>query len=343
MFMQDYWYAVCWAREIGKTDTKPFARTICGHDIVFYRKQDGTLVALHDQCPHRLVPLSLGIVENDKLRCGYHGLLFSGDGKCVEMPNQENIPKTVCTKAYPVAEKHRFVWVWIGNSEQADVSTIPDVHWMDNAEWAGDGGTLHIKANYQLILDNLMDLSHEAYVHSSSIGQEELFESPIKTEVEGDVVRVTRWMRDVGAPPFWRMLSGFGEDQRCDRWQIVEYTPPANILIDVGVAKTGTGAPEGDRSQGVTGMVIDLITPETEKTSFYHWGFSRNFDVDRQDSSPSIAKAQKGVFLEDVDIFESQQVALDKMDNPRMMNFNIDAGGVRVRQFIDKKLRAQDA
>lgn len=298
-------------------------------------------MALHDRCPHRLVPLSLGFIENDYLRCGYHGLLFAEDGKCVEMPNQDSIPKTVCTKPYPVTEKYRFIWVWIGDPKKADVAEVPNVHWMDDPEWAGDGGTLHIKANYQLILDNLMDLSHEAYVHSNSIGQEELLDSPIETEVDDNAVRVTRWMHDVHAPPFWRMLSGFSEDQLCDRWQIIEYTPPANILIDVGVAKAGTGAPEGDRSQGVTGIVIDLITPETEKTSLYHWGFSRNFDVENQDNSPSIAQAQKKVFLEDVAVFEAQQAALDKMDNPRMMNFNIDAGGVRVRLFIEKQLKAQ--
>lgn len=207
---------------------------------------------------------------------------------------------------------------------------------MDDPAWAGDGGTLHIDANYLLILDNLMDLSHEAYVHASSIGQEELFSAPIETEVDGNHVKVTRWMHDVHAPPFWLNLSGFAEDQLCDRWQIVEYSPPANIMIDVGVAKAGTGAKEGDRSQGVTGTVIDIITPVTETTSLYHWGFARNFDVDSQDRSASIAKLQKNVFLEDVAIFEAQQAALNKMENPRMMNFNIDAGGARVRKIIER-------
>lgn len=95
MFMQNQWYAACWARDVGRLDKKSYPVTICNEDIVLYRTLDGTIAALQDRCPHRLLPLSEGFVERGQLRCGYHGLLFGEDGRCVEMPNQERIPASV--------------------------------------------------------------------------------------------------------------------------------------------------------------------------------------------------------------------------------------------------------
>jgi hypothetical protein len=67
-------------------------------------------------------------------------------------------------------------------------------------------------------------------------------------------------------PPVWkRNLQDRFPDYEglLDRWQIIRYTAPSAAAIDVGVAKAGTGAPTGDRSQGVTGTVINAMTPET--------------------------------------------------------------------------------
>ena len=114
-------------------------------------------------------------------------------------------------------------------------------------EWAGDGLTIEAKCNYQLVLDNLMDLTHEEFVHGSSLGQAELSESEFQTRREADgSVTVERWMLDVEPPPFWlkNMRDKFpGFTGRVDRWQIIHYYAPSTICIDVGVARAGTGAP----------------------------------------------------------------------------------------------------
>ncbi len=334
MFPRNQWYAAAWDRDVGQ---KPFARTICNEAIVMYRKPDRSLNAMEDLCPHRLLPLSKGYVDGEKLVCGYHGLTFGDGGRCVHMPNQDTIHPEAHVKGYPIAEKHRFVWIWIGDSELADEDKIPDMHWCDSPEWAFDGGTMKVNCDFKLLVDNLMDLSHETYVHASSIGQHEINEVPAKTTATQETATIQRWMMDVVPPPFWE--HNFRSNMQVDRWQSCEFSLPANVVIDVGVAKAGTGAVDGDRSQGISARVIDIMTPETETTTHYHWGFARDFEIHDQGLTTRIRDAQNGVFNEDLDVLENQQIAILKHPERKLLNFNIDSGGIRARKIIEKAIQ----
>jgi vanillate O-demethylase monooxygenase subunit len=338
MFLKDHWYAAAWDHEV---KGRPFGRTICGEPIVLYRKPDRSLVALEDCCPHRMLPLSKGRVKGDRLVCGYHGIELDGDGRCVHMPNMDSVPTSVRVQAYPVAERHRFIWVWIGDPARADPARIPDLHWCSDPAWAFDGGSFHIACDYRLLVDNLMDLTHETFVHPTSIGQEEITKSPIRTTEDERSVRVTRWMHDIEPPPFW--ATNLKSSARCDRWQIGTFSLPANVMIDVGVAPVGTGAPQGDRSQGVTGIVVDVMTPETATTTWYFWGMARDFEVHDQGLTRRIRDAQQAVFEEDVVVLEAQQANILRRPDRQLRNFNIDAGGVRSRRLIERELARQSA
>ena len=244
-FPRDAWYAVAW-----DTDLKHelLARTVCNKPLVMYRTAEGKPVVLEDACWHRLLPLSKGRLDGDEVVCGYHGLVFNSSGRCTYMPSQSTMNPSACVRSYAVVERHRFVWVWMGNPALADTSKVPDLHWNQDTEWAGDGETIYVRCNYKLVLDNLMDLTHETFVHGSSLGQREVAEAPFQVTHSPDHVTVTRWMRDVTPPPFWAMQ--LGRTVACDRWQIIHFQAPSTIAIDVGVAPTGTGAPEGNRSEG---------------------------------------------------------------------------------------------
>ena len=179
------------------------------------------------------------------------------------MPSQETINPSACVRSYPVVERHRFIWLWMGDPALADPALVPDMHWNDDPAWAGDGKTIHVKCDYRLVVDNLMDLTHEAFVHGSSIGNEHVAEAPFDVTHGDKTVTVTRWMRDIDAPPFWAAQLRQARRQ-VDRWQIIHFQAPGTVNIDVGVAPAGTGAPEGDRSQGVNGFVLNTMTPETD-------------------------------------------------------------------------------
>jgi len=295
-FPRNAWYVAAWDHEV--TAKQPLARTIAGRPLALWRNSDGRAVALADACWHRLAPLSKGKVLGDEIQCPYHGLRYNSAGRCTSMPAQETINPSAVVPSYPVVERYRYVWVWVGDPDLADPAAVPDMHQMDSPEWAGDGETIYAPCNYQLVLDNLMDLTHEEFVHSSSIGQDELSEAEFEVSHSDRGVTVTRWMRDIDPPPFWlkNMRDRFpGFTGKVDRWQIIHFEAPSTIRIDVGVAKAGTGAPEGDRSQGVNGFVMNTITPETARTSHYFWAFMRNYRLESQTITTQLRQGRTAV------------------------------------------------
>jgi vanillate O-demethylase monooxygenase subunit len=332
------WYAAVWDAELGRS---LFPRTICNKKMVFYRRQDGRAVALEDACWHRLLPLSMGKLKGDEVVCGYHGLVFDPQGRCTFMPSQETINPSACVRSFPVVEKHRFVWVWPGDPALADPSKVPDLHWNLDPEWEGDGKTIHVKCDYRLVLDNLMDLTHETFVHSTSIGNDAVAEAPFEPTHTERTATITRWMRDIEPPPLW--AAQLSKPGNVDRWQIINFEAPCTIAIDVGVAPTGTGAPEGDRSQGVNGFVLNTITPETDRTCHYHWAFVRNYKRGDQRLTTEMREGVSRIFREDEHILEAQQVAIDENPDHVFYNLNIDAGAMWARRLIDRMVAAETA
>lgn len=336
-WVRNRWYVAAWDSEVDRT---PIARTVCGEPVMMFRKLDRSVVAMRDACPHRLLPLSMGIKEGDSIRCRYHGLLVGPDGRASEMPvKSERVPASVCATLYPVAEKHRFIWVWIGDPAKADVAAIPDFWPCSAPGWTFDGGYNRIACDYRLVIDNLMDLSHETYVHQGSIGQPEINETPIETITDASGVRVQRWMPDIDPPPFWR--DALKSDGRVDRWQICHFVEPSSVLIDVGVAPVGAGATPEDHDQGVRGMVIDAMTPEDDTHTHYFWGMARNFDIDDAGFTARFKAQQGQVFAEDVEVLEAQQLSIDANPDMKLRGYSIDQGSVRARQMISRLAAAE--
>ena len=327
-FPLNAWYVAAWSHEVGRQE--PLARTICNTPIVLWRKSDNTIAALEDACWHRLLPLSLGRLDGDEVVCRYHGLAFDGDGKCTRMPSQDKLNPSACVKSFPNVERHRFVWIWPGDPALADPSLVPDMHWNDDPEWEGDGQTMYAECDYRLFVDNLMDLTHESFVHATSIGNKHVAEAPMKTTHNDGTVTSTRWMLDIDAPPFWR--AQLGKPGNVDRWQVIEFEAPCTIVLDVGVALAGTGAPDGDRSQGVNGRVLNTITPETDTTCMYFWSLVRNYRLRDQALTTQLREANAKIFLEDLVVVEAQQRMIDRNPERGLNNLNIDAGAVWARR-----------
>jgi len=326
------WYVAAWDGEVGR---EPLARTLLGTPVVLYRKLDGTPVALRDACPHRLLPLSMGMKEGDSIRCRYHGLKLSSDGNVEEMPIRTGKPnQRLCVSTFEVVERHRFVWIWLGDQDKADPALIPDLWPCSAPGWVFDGGYCSVAADWRLMVDNLMDLTHETYVHAGSIGQIELMETPIETKETEERVFVSRWMAGVDAPPFWALA--LKRSCKVDRWQICEFIPPSCIIIDVGVAPDSAGATLEKHDQGVRGFVIDAVTPEEHGRMHYFWGMARNFDTNDPGFTTRFKEQQARVFAQDVEILEAQQRSIDANPGLQMRNLNVDAGGVLARRMIDR-------
>jgi vanillate O-demethylase monooxygenase subunit len=216
--------------------------------------------------------------------------------------------------------------------------------WADDPRWAYGGGLYHVKADYRLMIDNLMDLTHEKYVHQGSIGQAELDEVPAVTALVDGVVTTSRDMQGVQAPPFWRdnlRAAGLPADAPVDRWQRCRYLPPSCVFIDVGVALAGAGGAQAPADQRVSAVVVDFITPETETSMWYFWGMARQFQPGDAALTDLIRAAQATVFAEDLEMLERQQANLTHWPERRLLNLNTDAGGVMARKHLDRLLEAE--
>jgi vanillate O-demethylase monooxygenase subunit len=342
MFPKNTWYVACTSDEVKE---KPLGRRVCNERMVFFRNEDGEVAALEDFCPHRGAALSLGFVREGRLVCGYHGLAMGCKGHTQAMPGQR-VRGFPAIRAFPVVERHGFIWVWPGDAAQADVAKLPHFEWQGNPEFAYGGGLYNIGCDYRLMVDNLMDLTHETYVHSTSIGQPEIDETPCTTRVEGEHVTTSRFMQGVEAPPFWKAnlrMKGLPDDQPVDRWQICHFNPPSHVLIEVGVALAGNGGYHAPAAVKASSVVVDFITPETDTTHWYFWGMARNFQAHDAALTAQIRDGQGKIFGEDREMLERQQSNLLKWPERKLLMLNIDSGGVQSRKVIDRLIAAERA
>jgi vanillate O-demethylase monooxygenase subunit len=255
------------------------------------------------------------------------------------MPSQEKLNPSARVPSFPVVDRHRFVWVWPGDAALADLELVPDMHWNEDPEWDGDGKTMFAKCDYRLFVDNLMDLTHESFVHATSIGNKHVAETAMTTTHSGRTVTSTRWMLNIDAPPFWR--AQLGKPGNVDRWQIIQFEAPCTIVLDVGVAPTGTGAPQGDRSKGVNGRVLNTITPETDTTCLYFWSLVRNYKLRDQTLTTQLRDANGKIFVEDQAVVEAQQRTINELPDHKLRTLNIDAGSMRARSIIDDMIASE--
>ena len=338
MFPRNYWYVAAWDHEVRRQEL--FRRTLCNQPVVFYRRENGDPVALEDRCCHRHMPLSDGTLKGDNVECVYHGLTYDPSGTCIHIPSQKTIPPEACVRSYPVVERNHWIWIWMGDPAEANPDDIEDFHWMDDPGWRAKGEKLDLPGNYLLLVDNLLDLTHLQFVHPTTLGTDAIAANPITTEREGDLVRVTRWILDSPPPPFLQKAGGFAPDEHIDRWQIIEFTPPGFVRLDVGGARAGTGATEGDRSGGVSMRNLNAITPETDTTTHYFWAQAHNFRLDDPTVTEMVYRQVHTAFLEDLAVIGAQQgnQSVFGDDLPPAVDFNQDAGGLQARRIVERIL-----
>lgn len=333
-FLLNCWQVAAHAHEIGR---HLLARRIVERGVLLYRTEAGQAVAMADRCPHRYVPLSLGTLDGDVVQCGYHGLRFAASGSCVGVPGQKVVPGRIGVTVYPTVEKHKFVWIWMGDPARADPALVPDFHWMDDGDWAVADGYHRIAANYRFLVDNLLDLSHETFVHPETIGNGAVAESPvIATTVEGRTVRAHRYMLDCEAPPQFVALAGF--TGKIDRWHTTLYTPPGFCVIEVGAVPAGSN----ERNAGFEARILNLITPETERSSHYFWAHARNIRREDDALTDVIRQSIVTTFDQDKVVLEAQQIAAEAVGSyDSGLVLGIDAGPVRGRRILAAALDAE--
>lgn len=331
MFVKNNWYMAAWSDEVGARTL--FPRRLLNVPVLLLRDDEGRVAALHDQCCHRALPLSIGVHEGDGVRCGYHGMKYACSGACVEIPGQQHIPTQARVRAWPVVEQDGIVWIWMGE-EQPDVSP-PEYPW--HGSWAWRGGVFHYKAHHELINDNLLDLSHLGYVHQRTIGGDPSshMNAEMRTTREDGGVRVERYMRDVVPPPTHVRINGYTD--RVDRWQRIGFRPGL-VTIYSGSVPAGSVRTEGEQVGGFQQRVFNAITPETEDTSFYFFSVSHPTVTDRDAVTERLYGDTVLTFEEDRVVIEQQYARMRESEGMRYVDLKIDAGALQARRIIRLKL-----
>lgn len=334
---RNQWYVAAYSTEIKQ---ELFSRTICDEPILFWRTRGGEVAAMSDRCVHRRFPLSQAPsrLVDDRVICGYHGFTYGTDGKCVSVPGQNRVPRTARLRQYPLAEQDSLVWVFIGDPAEADVSRIPRVPYLDSPDYTTVRGMEPLKARYSLLVDNLLDLSHETYLHGGYIGTPEVAETPITTEVDEDagIVYVSRHMDDAECPPFYAKSTGL--QGRIARWQDIEYTPPCLYKLHSRIAPLGSvPRPDGSDPDAFHVEVVYAITPETEHSTHDFWAVARDFALGDDEVSKFLAENNRTVVLQDVvalDVLE--QVVAAEPEGYQELSVNIDTGGLAARRMLQR-------
>jgi phenylpropionate dioxygenase-like ring-hydroxylating dioxygenase large terminal subunit len=278
--------------------------------VVLFRDAGGRAAALRDMCCHRGAPLHLGRIDAQGIVCGYHGLTFDRTGRCVRIPGQNLIPERTRVRAFPVVEQDAFIWIWMGDAAKADPATI----------------------------DNLMDLTHLGYVHTSTIGGKPM----THVEAKMDTVRTplglkfTRWMLNSVPPPTYVRAVGFQD--RIDRVQMFEFIAPGSIL------QLSAADQDGAYKDGKTGdgklqfRLFHGLTPETDTTCFYFWSTANGFRPNDPAATEGLFNEIAGTFNEDRTVVEAQQARLSELGEAALMEIATDAPRLHMRRTVDRLL-----
>lgn len=321
------WYVAATAAEVGRALLE---RWVLDRPLVLYRTEAGAAVALAGRCAHRQYALWRGRLEGDSIECGYHGITYGSDGICTRIPSQERIPAAFRVHRYPLVERGDWLWIWMGDPARADATTIPE-QWQCNPAWRTVTSITTMNARPLLLIENLMDLSHETFVHNDSIGNREVAETPIETHVNGDIVQGSRLIRNSAVAPFHVKLGIVGP---IERDQIVEFVPPAFVIVHSTI-RDANGAVWRWK-------VLDAIVPEREGRVRYYWGVSRDFRLDDLEHDAFWISGTSRVFDQDIGVLDLQETMLQARDAPPEASVAADGPALQTR-IVMRRLEAKEA
>lgn len=340
IYVRNAWYVAAWSRDLPVG--KPLAVTILGERIVIWRGEARGLHALEDRCVHRLAPLSLGRCEGEGLRCMYHGLLFGADGRVVEIPGQDMIPLGARVKRYAVAERHGWIWLWMGDAATAEEGLIPPVIGLDHPDFLLGDGQLDYAAEARLISDNLLDFSHLSFVHANSFGEGPDFAgTPARITPLDRGIRYERWVESTVGSAYRKT------EQPMDTFLTYDFMLPGILIMKGGVFPLGMagkcdyGMPDFALATSDVTATSQAVTPVTEKSAryFFAWGPRRDHgDEAYRDALMGVAGQ---AFQEDKVMIEAQQRVIDATPDPQVMPTAHDRGVTLFNRLVERLARSE--
>lgn len=331
------WYVAAFCEDIGE---ELLSRWILGDPVVLYRKADGTAVAVGGRCPHRYYPLGASPRVGDAIQCGYHGITFGSDGLCTRVPSQKVVPGVYRIPTYPLVERGLWAWIWMGDPDKADDSQIPTLADMD---FGLDGfvykpfKTMLVKGRYQLLNDNLLDLSHLGFLHGTSIGTEDNASTPEERTRGAGFIKSVRWMRNADCPPL--LGQGAGYEGKVDRVSgMTFFAPGFHAGLDDAIVVDAHPTRGGERINSA--RVYHAVTPATTHETNYFFALGST-----EPEKVEFFKTSLSPVL-DEDVFateEIEKIIQTSASLPPELMLKSDATAVEGRRLLQKMMDLEKA
>jgi phenylpropionate dioxygenase-like ring-hydroxylating dioxygenase large terminal subunit len=329
-FVHDAWYVAALADEVSR---QPLARRLLGVPVMLYRRLDGAAVALEDRCAHRSFPLSRGSLDGDTVVCGYHGARYDGEGRCLQVPSQAQVPPGAMVRAFPLHERGKLLWIWMGAPEQADPTRVPHQDFMDDSAWVSSTERMHLKASYVRLHENLLDLTHLSFLHANSFGTPDYASAPYEAQIDEAAGHFTllRKVMPTRLPPLWAKPTGL---EGVDAARIAESTFHSPALHVVAVRFHACDRPEAEQPSRAI-RTAHIVTPESATSTHYFIQHARNFAL-RDDAITQFMHEQlRKAFQEDVDGLEAIETLLGGYaERQPEISFHADRASLAMRRYL---------
>jgi vanillate O-demethylase monooxygenase subunit len=344
-YARNQWYIAGWSAEIGAS---ALSRVILNQEIVLFRDESGSVVAVSGLCPHRWAPLAGGVISGSTIECPYHGAKFDRNGQCVHLPFQSHVPNALRLRAYSIVEQGGLVWIWPGDADQIDLALLPQTNALGLGvdSWRLDTSPhLLVKARAQILLENLFDQSHVGIAHCRTLGSRapttalakpsEIVDQPGYLSIRHDGTpcatdaAIRALFPDIGEHMIIRQRSElFG----------------VSLINGVGSQTFATDAAGGGARLVGCMNFVHGVTPATETTTHYFAGMTRDFALDNAELSAALTERNERVIAEDVAMLEAIEPHLDAYaDSAAEINFPADAAAMRVRRRMERLIAATSA
>ncbi len=338
-YPMDQWYVAAWSHELAPG--RSLARDVCDVPLALYRSEAGTAHAVFNRCPHRGMVLTsaTGRVEGDTLRCGYHGIRFGADGRCVEVPSGGPLPTRMCVRSFPIVEKWKWLWVWMGEPARADPALIPDHDDLglegSTALHSEPGIRLSVKANYLMPLENLVDATHITYLHHGLIDSGNVATTPYELKVAGTRVSTTRRFENETLPPMLCAAMGL-KGNRVNR--TLTLTAFANHLCEIRQDFVEVG--DAEAKPGRINLIVS-ITPTRRAETDHFALFATSFE----NTHPGRFDDLRNLLMEDVVVLEEIQALDTRLGRDQVPEVSIkaDEANIRSRRIIADMIRRERA
>ncbi len=333
-YLRNCWYVAGWADELGDT---PQAKVFLEQPVALFRDADGIARAIGGRCPHRFAALGNGQIVDGALACPYHGLRFDGAGQCVHNPHQGDALPKAALPAYPLVERYRLLWIWMGDASKADGTLIPDFQWLDDPAWEAVRGQTVAEGHYELYSDNILDLSHANFVHPALVAS--AFTEGERKFWQDEQRAYSRYTQhnDYISTALAAVLGVDGRKQ--DFFGEVTWNPPATLYFDYRAGEPGTPV-----EQMTALRSIHAFTPETPDTTHYIWATARDYALGDTDFSDNLRSALAFAFEhEDLPVIRDAHrlMAGKSFWELEPLVLSGDGGGIRARRLLQKMIRAE--